>query len=70
LSLDRILDSLDFKPGIIYLHVDKSIWNDYPNKKSWDKRRKAKKEGLVSENEKIGGEIGIHGVSKGTVVII
>jgi len=125
LSLDRILDSLDFEPGIIYLHVDKSdfilsvmadtmivkqypvvlggnpvddkicqgdmctpegeflvrakyphrswekfIWIDYPNEASWKKHRQAKQEGIIEEYEKIGGEIGIHGVPKGTDEII
>ena len=49
---------------------DKFIWIDYPNEVSWEKYRKAKEEGLVREDEKIGGEIGIHGVPKGTDEII
>ena len=49
---------------------DKFIWIDYPNEVSWGKYRKAKEEGLVREDEKIGGEIGIHGVPKGTDEII
>lgn len=125
LSLHEIVDSLNIKPGKIYLHVDKSdfvlsvmadtvilkqypvvlggnpaddklrqgdqctpegefkvrakyphkswdkfIWIDYPNEKSWEKHRLAKKEGIIEENDKIGGEIGIHGVPKGTEKII
>jgi murein L,D-transpeptidase YafK len=49
---------------------DKFIWIDYPNEKSWEKYRKAKKEGLVQVHEKIGGEIGIHGVPRGSDEII
>jgi murein L,D-transpeptidase YafK len=120
-----LLDSLNFEPGIIYLHVDKSdfvlsimvdtmvvkqypvvlggnpvddkicqgdlctpegkflvratyphkswekfIWIDYPNEESWKKYSRAKEEGLVREYERIGGEIGIHGVPRGTDEII
>jgi len=40
----------------------KFIWIDYPNDDSWRKFNRAKKEGKIPENAKIGGEIGIHGV--------
>ncbi|MCK4853754.1 MAG: L,D-transpeptidase [Bacteroidales bacterium] len=49
---------------------DKFIWIDYPNEDSWEKHRKAKKEGIIEEYKKIGGEIGIHGVPGGTDEII
>jgi murein L,D-transpeptidase YafK len=53
-----------------YKSWDKFIWINYPTEKSWEKHRKAKLEGFVKEYDKIGGEIGIHGVPKGTDEII
>jgi len=44
----------------------KFIWINYPTKDSWKKHNKAKKEGLIPKNATIGGEIGIHGVPKGS----
>jgi murein L,D-transpeptidase YafK len=125
LPLDGLLDSLNFEPGMLFLHVDKSnfilsvmadtmivkqypvvlggnpendklrqgdmctpegkflvkakyphrswdkfIWINYPNEESWEKHRQAKQNGIIGEHEKIGGEIGIHGVPKGTDEII
>jgi len=49
---------------------DKFIWIDYPNENSWIKHKQAKQEGTIKEYEKIGGEIGIHGVPNGTDEII
>ena len=49
---------------------DKFIWINYPNEESWKKHRQAKQEGIIEEYEKIGGEISIHGVPKGTDEII
>ena len=49
---------------------DKFIWIDYPNENSWKKHRQAKQEGIIEDYDKIGGEIGIHGVPKGTDEII
>jgi murein L,D-transpeptidase YafK len=49
---------------------NKFIWIDYPNEESWKKHNKAKREGVIHEHAKIGGEIGIHGVPKGTDEII
>ena len=43
----------------------KFIWINYPNEDSWEKHNQAKHEGIIPENAKIGGEIGIHGVPKG-----
>ncbi|MBL6449219.1 L,D-transpeptidase [Fulvivirga sp. 29W222] len=43
----------------------KFIWIDYPTQDSWKKHKQAKKEGLIPETAKIGGEIGIHGVPAG-----
>lgn len=44
----------------------KFIWLNYPTKESWKKHNKAKKDGLIPKNATIGGEIGIHGVPKGS----
>lgn len=44
----------------------KFIWLDYPTKNSWQKHNQAKKDGKIPKNASIGGEIGIHGVPKGT----
>ena len=48
----------------------KFIWIDYPNEDSWQKHNKAKEDGKISENAKIGGEIGIHGVPEGLDFLI
>lgn len=50
-----------------YPHKDWAyfIWLDYPNKSSWAKFKERKAKGLLSANDKIGGEIGIHGVPIG-----
>jgi murein L,D-transpeptidase YafK len=45
---------------------DKFIWLDYPTEDSWRKHRQAKREGIINQSARIGGEIGIHGVPKGT----
>lgn len=44
---------------------NKFIWLDYPNAQSWEKHNKAKREGIIPADAKIGGEIGIHGVPEG-----
>jgi murein L,D-transpeptidase YafK len=49
---------------------NKFIWIDYPNENSWEKHRQANQEGIIEDYDKIGGEIGIHGVPKGTDEII
>lgn len=46
------------------------VWIDYPNKDSWEKHNKAKAEGKIPKNAKIGGEIGIHGVPRDSDFII
>lgn len=48
----------------------KFIWIDYPNATSWERFNKRKAEGLISEGETIGGEIGIHGVPEGSDALI
>lgn len=37
------------------------IWIDYPNEESWKRFEQRKKDGVIPDNAKIGGEIGIHG---------
>lgn len=49
---------------------NKFIWIDYPNAESKKKFAERKKKGLIPKNAKIGGEIGIHGVPKGTDMFI
>ena len=49
---------------------DKFIWIDYPNEDSWRKHRQAKLNGTIEESAAIGGEIGIHGVPRGTGTLI
>lgn len=48
----------------------KFIWLNYPTKESWKKHNQAKKEGIIPKDASIGGEIGIHGVPKGSDVMI
>ena len=48
----------------------KFIWINYPTADSWRKHKKAKADGIIPINARIGGEIGIHGVPKGTDVMI
>jgi murein L,D-transpeptidase YafK len=62
----------EFKVKAKYPHKswDKFIWIDYPNENSWEKHWQAKQEGIIEDYDKIGGEIGIHGVPKGTDEII
>jgi hypothetical protein len=45
---------------------DKFIWINYPTEDSWKKHRQAKRDGIIDQSAKIGGEIGIHGVPAGT----
>ena len=56
----------------MYPHKEwnKFIWIDYPNEASWEKHRQAKEAGLLEASAGIGGEIGIHGVPRGTDRII
>jgi len=48
----------------------KFIWINYPTANSWRKHQKAKADDIIPQNARIGGEIGIHGVPKGTDVMI
>ena len=43
----------------------KFVWIDYPNADSWKKHKQAKADGIIPQDAKIGGEIGIHGVPAG-----
>jgi murein L,D-transpeptidase YafK len=47
-----------------YPHKDwnKFLWVNYPTKDSWKKHNAAKADGTITSRDKIGGEIGIHGV--------
>lgn len=45
---------------------NKFIWLDYPNENSLNKIKKAKEEKRIPYNASPGGEIGIHGVPKGS----
>ncbi len=44
----------------------KFMWLDYPNAVSWRKHFQAKSQGKISWFNSIGGEVGIHGVPKGS----
>lgn len=61
-----------FSVRAMYPHREwnKFIWINYPNEASWEKHRKAKEKGLIEKSAGIGGEIGIHGVPRGTDRII
>lgn len=48
----------------------KFIWINYPTPDSWRKHKKAKVDGIIPKDAKIGGEIGIHGVPKNTDYMI
>lgn len=41
------------------------LWIDYPNATSWQRFKLRKANGQLSQNAKIGGSIGIHGVPQG-----
>lgn len=43
----------------------KFIWINYPTSDSWRKHNRAERDGVISEDAAIGGEIGIHGVPEG-----
>lgn len=49
---------------------NKFIWLNYPTDDSWAKHRKAKQEGSIPPDARIGGEIGIHGVPEGLDLLI
>ena len=49
---------------------NKFLWIDYPTQESWDNFSKAKENGRIPSDAKIGGEIGIHGVPSGYDYII
>ena len=53
-----------FKVRDLYPHESwsKFIWLDYPNQESWRKHLQAKRDGTINWGDRIGGEIGIHGV--------
>jgi len=49
---------------------NKYVFFDYSNTESWKKHNLAKQKGEIPIDAKIGGEIGIHGVPKGTDFLI
>lgn len=56
--------------GIVSMYPHKSwsffIWIDYPNAKSWEKFNSNKKNKVIPQDATIGGQVGIHGVPKGS----
>lgn len=70
---DKLMQGDNCTPeGIFYINSkyphkswSKFIWLNYPTKDSWKKHNKAKSEGKIPQDAKIGGEIGIHGVPDG-----
>jgi murein L,D-transpeptidase YafK len=64
---DRCTPEGEFLVRTKYPHRrwEKFIWINYPTAESWEKHRKAKREGIIEESDGIGGEIGIHGVPFG-----
>jgi murein L,D-transpeptidase YafK len=56
-----------FKIKTLYPHRawSKFIWIDYPTSASWQKHQQAKRAGKIKLNDRIGGEVGIHGVPDG-----
>ncbi len=48
----------------------KFMWLNYPTKDSWKKHNEAIEKKVITKNDGIGGEIGIHGVPEGTDAII
>jgi len=48
----------------------KFIWINYPTRDSWRKHNAAIRQGKISDNAKIGGEVGIHGVPEGMDYLI
>lgn len=69
---DQCTPEGNFKIVSKYPHKSwsKFIWINYPTPDSWRKHKKAKAEGRIPKNAKIGGEIGIHGVPKGSDLMI
>ncbi|MEM1392815.1 MAG: L,D-transpeptidase [Cyanobacteria bacterium P01_D01_bin.116] len=61
-----------FRIKDLYPHPSwsKFIWLDYPNAASWRKHFQAKSQGKISWFDSIGGEVGIHGVTRGSDKII
>ena len=57
----------NFRVRDLYPHSawSKFIWIEYPNEESRKKHAWAKSEGLIPEDAKIGGEVGIHGTPIG-----
>jgi len=69
---DQCTPEGSFKMRSKYPHKSwsKFVWIDYPTTDSWRKHKQAKAAGEIPTNAKIGGEIGIHGVPKGTDYMI
>ncbi|NJM90637.1 MAG: murein L,D-transpeptidase [Hydrococcus sp. RU_2_2] len=55
---------MSFKLRDLYPHPtwSKFLWIDYPTQESWRKHLQAKREGKIAWSDRIGGEVGIHGV--------
>jgi murein L,D-transpeptidase YafK len=69
---DRCTPEGTFKIVSKYPHKSwsKFIWINYPTADSWRKHKQAKAEGRIPKDASIGGEIGIHGVPKGSDFMI
>jgi len=69
---DQCTPEGSFKMVSKYPHKSwsKFIWINYPTADSWQKHKQAKANGVIPKDAKIGGEIGIHGVPKGTDYMI
>lgn len=69
---DKCTPEGSFKMISKYPHKkwSKFIWINYPNDESWIKHNRAKAEGTIPGNARIGGEIGIHGVPDGMDFLI
>lgn len=69
---DRCTPEGKFKIKSKFPHKEwsKFIWFDYPNQSSFIKHNNAKRNGLISKNSSIGGEVGIHGVPSGADYVI
>ncbi|NEO30643.1 MAG: L,D-transpeptidase [Symploca sp. SIO3C6] len=61
-----------FKIRDLYPHSawSKFLWIDYPTPDSWRKHFQAKREGKIGKLERIGSEIGIHGVPTGADALV
>ena len=70
ISDDRIYIEIDKSEYILTIMSDTLVIKQYPNEHSWAKHNKAKSDGVIEETAGIDGEIGIHGVPRGSDEII